>query len=580
MKKILITGVLVWGFVFGAEPVLARENVTDWYIKNFDTEIIVNADSSLDITEKITADCGNAPGKHGIFRILPEEIKLTSGEKIKTPIELIGITDFDGQKLKYTRSKNSYDATVTWKIGDPDRTVTGENHYQIHYRVKNAIRFQPNFDELYWNLNGNFWDLETDEFRAKIIFPLEINQENTAVDYYTGSLGAKYKNQAVYRWTEGNVLEFESTGTLVRGDGITASVTFPKNIFTPYQPGFFETYGRYLWFTLPLLAFIYCFRYWWKFGRDPKVDKTVIAEYSPPGNLTPMEMGILDNGSYYDALTTAEIINLAAIGLLTIRETNSKILLFNIKDYVLERKRDSGKESKLITPQKMILDKIFRDGDKTKLSDLKATFPEFLKKVEDAAVRCVGNKNLITLSGEKKMLNFVTAGVLIVIAAFIMFAVSVTNDFSVSGHVSGSLFLSGIIAIVFGVLLRKRTPEGAELAWKIKGFKLFMETVDKHRAKFYEEENIFEKFLPYAIAFEMTDIWIKKMKEIYGEDYFATHAPVWYVGASAASFDADSLTSAINSLSSSISQNTSSSSGSGGGGSSGGGGGGGGGGGW
>jgi len=161
-----------------------------------------------------------------------------------------------------------------------------------------------------------------------------------------------------------------------------------------------------------------------------------------------------------------------------------------------------------------------------------------------------------------------------------MFAISVANNFSISGHVSGSLFLSGAVTIAFGVLLRKRTLGGAELAWKIKGFKLFMKTVDKDRAAFYEKENIFEKFLPYAIAFEMTDIWIKRMEEIYGEKYFATHVPAWYIGASAASFDASNFTSAINSLSSSISQNTSSSSGSGGGGSSGGGGGGGGGGGW
>ena len=69
------------------------------------------------------------------------------------------------------------------------------------------------------------------------------------------------------------------------------------------------------------------------------------------------------------------------------------------------------------------------------------------------------------------------------------------------------------------------------------------------------------------------------MKEIYGEDYFAAHAPIWYVG-SVAAFDVDSFSSTIDSLSSSIAANTSAPSGSGGGGGAGGGGGGGGGGGW
>ena len=106
-----------------------------------------------------------------------------------------------------------------------------------------------------------------------------------------------------------------------------------------------------------------------------------------------------------------------------------------------------------------------------------------------------------------------------------------------------------------------------------------METVDKDRAKFYEKENIFEKFLPYAIVFGITELWIKRMKEIYGEEYFAHYAPAWYAGNMAA-FSADSFASAIDSLSSSIASNTSAPSGSGGGGGAGGGGGGGGGGGW
>lgn len=125
----------------------------------------------------------------------------------------------------------------------------------------------------------------------------------------------------------------------------------------------------------------------------------------------------------------------------------------------------------------------------------------------------------------------------------------------------------------------KRTLAGAELNWEIKGFRMFMETVDKHRAEFYEKENIFEKFLPYAIVFGITGLWIKKMKDIYGEDFYRTYAPVWFIG-NMGSFDADSLNGAISGLSSSIASNTSSPSGSGEAGGAGGGGGGGGGGGW
>ena len=148
-----------------------------------------------------------------------------------------------------------------------------------------------------------------------------------------------------------------------------------------------------------------------------------------------------------------------------------------------------------------------------------------------------------------------------------------------SGFFTLAMILTGIVLFLFGLIMPKRTQVGAELSWEIKGFKMFMETVDKDRAQFYEKENIFEKFLPYAIVFGMTSLWIQKMRDIYGEEFYTTYAPAWYVG-SLAHFDVNSLNSVIDNLSAGIAASTSAPSGSGGAGGSGGGGGGGGGGGW
>ena len=131
--------------------------------------------------------------------------------------------------------------------------------------------------------------------------------------------------------------------------------------------------------------------------------------------------------------------------------------------------------------------------------------------------------------------------------------------------------------------MQKRTEEGHVLFRRIKGFKLYLDKAEKYRQRFLEKENLFEKFLPYAIVFGITREWIKKMKDIYGEKYFATYHPVWFYGAGIASFNADSFSEAMNSVSTNMASTMSSSpssSGTGGGGFSGGGGGGGGGGGW
>jgi len=561
------------GFLANPFLVFARENVTDWYIKDFHTEIRVNKDSSLDITEKITADCGSVPGKHGIFRILPERINIEGQGKIKTPVELISITDFWDKPLKYSESRNYSDGTITWKIGEADKTVSGVNYYKIHYKVKNAIRFDnPDFDEFYWNLNGNFWDLETDKFQADIIFPAEVTKNNSQVEYYTGYLGSKEKNLANFQWSDDNVLTFNSTETLLEQQGITASVTFPKNIFTPYQAGFLETYGSYFFLLLPVVTFFTCFYLWYKYGKDPRIDRAIVPEYDAPGNLTPMELGMLmRNGAFDNKFVTAEIVNLATQKLITIKEIDDKIWVFHSRDYELTKNSNPQAEGKLNSAQRELFSKIFEEGNKIKLSSLKNKFYKHVKDIESKAEKILEEKGLIAVSGLRLRTALVLMGIGLIVLSFFL------GNFSV--YLAVSLFFSGLIMFVFSFVMPKRTLAGANLNWEVKGFRMFMETAEKYRAEFYEKENIFEKFLPYAIVFEITKIWIEKMKEIYGEDFYTHYAPVWYAG-NASAFDVDSFSSTIDSLSSSIAASTSSPSGSGGSGGSGGGGGGGGGGGW
>ena len=573
--KILIASL----FIFFPLALSARENITDWYIKDFQSEIRVNKDSTLLITENITADCGNLPNKHGIFRVLPTVWKTTSGT-VSQPVELVSITDFNGKALNYQTSNDSANNTITWKIGDANKTVTGVNYYRITYKVKNAIIFQnPEFDEWYWNITGNFWDIEMDKFSVKIIFPEEVDNKTSQVEYYTGTLNNKDKSLAKYQWTDKNILEFTSLGTMPARQGVTVSVTFPKNIFTPSQPTAIQNEKTssyvFLIFALillfPIVAFAICFILWWKYGKDPKVDKTIIPEFGIPDNITPLQMGmVISNGSLKNEIISASLINMAVKGIIKIEETEEKVLFWNSKDLKITL-IDRAKLEANDPTEKLILNKMLSGEDSVQLSSLKNSFASELQEIKKKAAEDVENNGWINKRGlTYRTIFFVISFALVFLGVW----------FIVFGGIG--LILSAPIFFVFAFFMPQRTPAGAELLWKIKGFKLYMETAEKYRQQFYEKENIFEKFLPYAMAFGMTKLWIQKMKEIYGEDYFKTYHPIWYVGSAGSftSFDADSFTSQMNSISSSISSNVSSGSGAGGGGGSGGGGGGGGGGGW
>ncbi|KKQ45579.1 MAG: hypothetical protein US63_C0014G0011 [Candidatus Moranbacteria bacterium GW2011_GWC2_37_8] len=571
LKKIFLSAI---AFAFMLFPVIvsARENPTDWYIKDFDSQIIVNKDSSLSITETIIADTGKGIDKHGIFRILPTRLNI-DGKKINTPVELASITDKSGQAYEYQTIRNSQDGTITWKIGSANKTVQGVNVYVINYKVQNAIRFgNENFDELYWNLSGNFWDLEIDKFHATVKFPQEVTNKNATVEYYTGFVGSKAKDLATYKWSSASVLEFDSTKTLLEKQGITASIIFPKNIFTPYAPGFWTIYGDYFYFLIPFAVLAILFLVWKKYGDDPSFNKTIIAEYEIPADLSPIEAGMLmKSGGFDNSFITAEIITFATKGLVNIKEIENKVLFFTSKNYKLVSIDNPEVEKTLNDAQHEIMGDIFRGGQTVKLSTLKNSFYKNIPSIKKAATKSLVDKGLIVPTGFNIGMFMRIFGPFLLFFAFPFSAVSF--------FLMISLAISAVLIFAFSFIMPKRTLVGAEMNWKINGFKLFMETVDKDRAAFYEKENIFEKCLPYAILFGMTKQWIKKMQEIYGAEYFASHVPLWYAGGMS-SFDADSFASSLESLSSDIAANTSAPSGSSGGGMSGGGGGGGGGGGW
>lgn len=575
--SIIVLGVpsLVAGADYTPKPRPVSE-IYSWYIQDFKSEIIVNEDSSLLITEKILADCGDLPDKHGIFRILPTQINLENGKSIKTPVKLLGITDANGNPYSYSESYDWVTHTVTWKIGDADITVSGENYYEIQYEVQNAVRTEnPDFDELYWNLNGNFWDLEIDHYSAEIRLPQEVSENNTEIYYYTGYVGSTGDTSlADYSWAHEHTIVFESTNPLAAGEGITVSIAMPK-IFTPHTFSFLELYWEYLFLIIPLGAFFLCYKLWRKYGDDPEVDKSIIPEYDPPGGLTPMQIGLLrSNGMFKNSFISASIVSLAVKRHITITDISKTGFLkwLTPKDFRLTKTEDSVKKLPLGKAEQELLNRIMGSSNTITLSSLKDSFYQDIPKIKAVAIKDLDDQSLIVKRGlDLQIAFFIFSGIFLFFCGF---------GFIFSAFAGLAAIVTGIIFLGFAFIMPKRTVKGSELYWQTKGFQMFMKTAEQHRMQFSERENIFETLLPYAMIFGMTKLWIKKMKMIYGRDYFESYHPAWFMGAYMGSFDANSFNSTISSISSSIASNVSSPSGSGGGGFSGGGGGGGGGGGW
>ena len=149
-----------------------------------------------------------------------------------------------------------------------------------------------------------------------------------------------------------------------------------------------------------------------------------------------------------------------------------------------------------------------------------------------------------------------------------------------------AIYLAGIAMVVgFHHLFKRPTAPGRAALDEIEGFRRYLSVAEEDRLNLENPPErtpeLFEKFLPYALALGVQQLWAEQFSGVLGA---AQYQPEWYSGNQsrnfqAAAFGAGLASALVRSVSSSSSA-PGSSSGRGGGGSSGGGGGGGGGGGW
>src|SRR5262249_27895958 len=141
-------------------------------IASYQTQIAVQADGRMRVTETIEYDFGSA-NKHGIFRKIPARFRYDDANDRIYPIDNVTVT-MDGGSVPLDRS--SKDGYQIFKIGDPDRTVTGRHTYAIGYTVRGALNHFNDHEELYWNVVGDEWPVPIGAASATVTGPAAIER--------------------------------------------------------------------------------------------------------------------------------------------------------------------------------------------------------------------------------------------------------------------------------------------------------------------------------------------------------------------------------------------------------------------
>jgi hypothetical protein len=590
MRNRLLLGCLAALWAISLSPISAHAD-EGWVINSFHSQITVNPDSSIDVTEDMQVDFGSQ-AKHGIFRTIPVRYRYDESRDRYYVLDVTSVTD-GRSRIPYDTYDQGSNRVI--KIGDPNRTVTGGNTYVISYSVRGAMNSFADHDELYWNVDGDQWPVGKQLVSATVTLPGPSVQGAACFEGPTGS------REACHYGNTPQSVTFSSTRPLASGEQMTVVTglnkgavkvlppllearqrSFPRDAFdiTP------ATVGVSLLIFLAGLALIV--RFWWIHGRDraylsqyyltndPREHAAplfghdpVVVEFEPPQNLRPAELGLILDESADTKDVTATIVDLAVRGVLTINEVPGK------RDWILTwRPNTVG----VLQPfEKTLLDGLFTGREQVKLSDLKGTFRPTLQSAESQMYADAMARKLFTTRPDYLRGGRIVLGVVLVIAGAVL-----ANWLGTAfgwGLVGAAIALLGVVLVVTFRMMSVRTAAGRDLMQHTLGFRLYMNTAEKYRQQFAEKAEIFTQLLPYAIVFGCVTRWAKAFE---GIDTSRTNG--WYVGNQP--FQAALLASSLQAMNSSMSTAIAStpagsgSSGFGGGGFSGGGGGGGGGGSW
>jgi uncharacterized membrane protein len=530
---------VTWLFAFLAAASAGAQERT-LTIQSFDANIAVNREGVVDVTETITAQFTGS--WNGLYRSIPVEYRTPQGFAWTLKLDFLGATDAEGRALKVERSRERhYLKYKIWIPGARDATRT----IAIHYRAPNGLRFFEDHDELYWNVTGDEWDVPLNKVTAKVTLPPQTTGVRSTA--FTGVYGSTSEDATIT--PQGNVLFLALNRNLGFREGATIVVGWDKGVVRePSGATKLADAAASNWpLSIPAAVLVGMFLLWRKIGRDPEA-LPVAVQYEPPGEMTPAEVGTLLDESVDMRDITATIVDLAVGGHLRIEEREEKTLLglWSKSEFVFHRTQPPEGARALVAHEQRVLSGIFSGSAReVSLADLKNEFYTELPGIQTAVWERLADRGLHRSRPDKVRNRWtiaaVVTGAVLAFGAGGPFAARMglpPTPFVVAGIVSG------LIILLFSRIMPARTIAGARMLEKVRGFEEFLTRVESDRfARVVKTPEMFEKFLPFAMAFGVEAKWARAFRSIY------TEPPTWYAGTNSTAFNAGSFSSRLSEMS-------------------------------
>jgi uncharacterized protein (TIGR04222 family) len=515
-------------------------------IHRYEVTIDIRPDGDVLITERIDYDFG-LEQRHGIFREIPTRVPVDDRRDRITPVVDVSASSATAPDDVKVSEEGGI---TTIRVGDPDRVISGRHVYVLTYRVIGALNGFRDHDELYWNAIGADWSVPIERAEVTVRAPARILRF-ACFEGPAGSMRGCGVGQS-----SGTSASFRTGRPLQPFEGMSFVIAIPKGAVPDPTPIFVEKWSFARAFSLTpftvlgalavlaAVAFL-LFRTWSREGRDrvyvgSAVDQVLGSasgedepvpigqrgaeapvEFAPPDQIRPGQIGTLIDERANVVDVTATIVDLAGRGYLVIHEIPDEGW-FSKVDWKLARTEKSDIE--LLPYEKELLEGLFRDGTEVTVSDLKTTFSKRLLGVERALYSDAIRSGWFRTRPDKVRTRWAGRGLLLALAGgAITAALAAWTHLGLLGI---PVLLGGLGLAVLANWMPARTAKGTAMLRRVRGFRRVIETAETHMARWAEQENVFTRYLPYAVVFGLTDKWAKAFADLGIEP----DTSGWYIG--------------------------------------------------
>ena len=562
---------------FAALPAAARQ----YSIKDFNEQVTINPDGTVEVTEIM--EFRFIGSFQGVYRTIPVEYSTPQGLNYTLLLEPLSVSDDDGHSLKYEQSRQG--RYIKFKIYVPGAQDTTRTVI-LRYRLLDAVMFYDDHDELYWNVTGDQWEVPIESSSAHIELPAGTTGLRAIA--YTGIYGSRAQDArvqidnntveiqasrrlgfhegltAVIGWDKGFVHQ--------PGAGARLLLFLRSN-----WPLF-----------IPIVAFFIMFWLWWTRGRDPERDAITVQYEPPdkltPGECGTLVDG---QAAMRDVTATLVDLAVKGYIVIEQKDQSGLLGFTHQRDYAFHLKKPPAQWSGARPHERAMLGGLFFTGSSilaesfpasrqvasqspgvqdyslvsgsgggqtvsatetappvvedysaafrgkfgdipqmsVNLSDLQNHFYTQLPSIRDCIFDALMADGYYLHRPDTVRQGYIGGGLMI---GFLM--VFLGNWLGAATGVArltwvATGIITGLVICIFGWFMTARTITGARTLAKVLGFENFLSRVESDRIERLEKTpELFEKFLPYAMALHVEKKWVQAFSGI------AMQPPSWYMG--------------------------------------------------